>query len=188
MAAAGPMGTAPRFPVLVEASEIQAHVRRLAEQIRLDHPAGETLLIVAVLKGALVFLADLIRLLPIPVEIGLLRARSYAGARRSSPPQVLDDVADLDLRGRRVLLLDCVLDSGHTLSALRRMLLAREPASLKTCVLLSKRRRRAEPFVPDYLGLEIPDLFVVGYGLDHRGRWRHLPYIAELPAEMLEGQ
>ena len=147
----------------------------------LDHPDDEPLVVVAVMKGAVVFLADLVRNLRMPLEIELLQARSYDGKSRREV-ELLDDAAELDLRGRHVLLLDTVLDSGHTLSAVRSALLAGGPARLSTCVLLSKRRPRAVDIVPEYVGMEIPDVFVVGYGLDHDNRWRHLPYVAELGA------
>lgn len=175
------------FPTIVDEAEIRALVRELAAAIAGDHPRGETLIVVATMKGALVLAADLVRQLPMPVEIELLHARSYDGTRRQDDVEVLNDAGELDLSGRHVLLLDCVLDSGRTLAALQQAIAARNPASLKTCVLLRKDRRRAVPIEPDYVGRDIPDTFVVGYGLDCADRWRHLPYVAELPQELAPG-
>jgi hypoxanthine phosphoribosyltransferase len=175
----------PAFRRILGEDEIRARVAELAAAISRDHPDDEPLVVVAIMKGAVVFLADLVRHLHMPLEIELLKARSYDGERRREV-RILDDAAELDLHGRHVLLLDTVLDSGHTLSAVRNALLAAGPARLSTCVLLSKRRPRSVSIEPEYVGMEIPDVFVVGYGLDHNNRWRHLPYVAELtaPAEM----
>lgn len=191
MAQKGSHPRRPGFRTILSEAEVRSTVRELAAAITQDHPHGEPLVVVAVLKGALVFLADLIRHLLMPLEIELVNARSYQGSRRQPVVEILDDVAELRLSGRHVLLLDCVLDSGHTLAALREAISAQSPASLKTCVLLRKERPGAVlagkrdssvPIEPEYVGVEIPDLFVVGYGLDHGNLWRHLPYIAELPA------
>ncbi len=172
----------PPLRAVVSEDDIRARVASLAEAIARDHPDDEPLVVVAVMKGAVLFLADLVRRLSMPLEIELLRARSYDGVERREV-QLLGDAAELDLSGRNVLLLDTVLDSGHTLGAVRSALLAGGPARLSTCVLLSKRRPREVDVRPEYVGMEIPDVFVVGYGLDHGNRWRHLPYVAELPAE-----
>jgi hypoxanthine phosphoribosyltransferase len=169
---------------IVSEDDIRARVAELAAAIARDfaapdHPDDEPLVVVAVMKGAVLFLADLVRNLRMPLEIELLKARSYDGTERRQV-ELLDDAAELNLRGRNVLLLDTVLDSGHTLGAVRSALLARGPARLSTCVLLSKRRAREVDVRPEYVGMEVPDVFVVGYGLDHDNRWRHLPYVAEL--------
>jgi hypoxanthine phosphoribosyltransferase len=178
----------PNLPVLVGEAELGKRVAELAAAITRDHSGDELLVVVAIMKGALVFLADLVRHLAMPLEIELVNARSYVGADREPEVDVISDVAALPVAGRCVLLVDCVLDSGHTLTALRRQIAARSPASLKTCVLLSKDRPRDVAIEPDYTGLEIPDVFVVGYGLDYRNRWRHLPYVAELaPARTSRG-
>jgi hypoxanthine phosphoribosyltransferase len=174
----------PVFRTIVNEARIRSAVRRLAAAIERDYGPQEPLVVVAVLKGALVFLADLIRRLPMPVEVELVAARSYCGTRREARVELLDDVRRLDLRGKRVLLVDCVLDSGHTLRALQEAVEAEAPASLESCVLLRKARPGRPPVEPKYVGAEIPDVFVVGYGLDLGNRWRHLPYVAELPAEL----
>ena len=175
-------GSTPLNPLVAEA-EIRGLVRRLADDIARGHPAGVPLVVVGAMKGALLFMADLVRCLPMPIEIETLRACSYDGTERGEGVRILDDVDALELTGRHVLLVDTVLDSGHTLAALRDALTARGPASLRICVLLRKRREPAVPVRADYVGREIPDVFVVGYGLDHADGWRHLAYVAELPPE-----
>ncbi len=144
-------------------------------------------MIIAVLKAGVVFLADLIRHLTMPLEIELVNARSYSGTQRQEAVQILDDVSELGLAGRHVLLLDCVLDSGRTLAAVRRAVAQQAPASVKTCVLLRKQRPGAIEIEPEYVGTDIPDVFVVGYGLDCGNRWRHLPFVAELPEAAASG-
>jgi len=171
------------LPVVVSEAEVREMVARLSAEIARDHPDDEVLYVVAIMKGALMFLADLVRHLTMPIEIELVNARSYQGTQRQSEVEILDDVASLPIAGRHVLLLDCVLDSGETLAALRRQVSARAPASLKTCVLLSKARERTTDLRPEYVGRTIPDVFVVGYGLDCGNRWRHLPYVAQLPPD-----
>jgi hypoxanthine phosphoribosyltransferase len=175
----------PQFPCIASSEQLRRAVRSLAERIARDHHQEDPVLVLAVLKGAVVFLADLVRDLPIPLEIEFVSARSYRG-RAQEEIEIRDDLDALGLQGRDVLLLDCVLDSGRTLTALRREVAARHPATLKTCVLLSKRREREVPIEPEYVGLAIPDVFVVGYGLDHNNRWRHLPYVAEYDPELVQ--
>jgi hypoxanthine phosphoribosyltransferase len=169
-----------RPAALISEAEIAACVEELAAAVAREHPAGEPLVIVAVMKGALVFLADLVRHLPMPIQIELVRARSYRGSERSEV-ELLDEVSDLPLAGRHVLLLDCVLDSGRTLAAVRSLAERCRPASLRACVLLRKDVPREPPVRAEYVGMDIPDVFVVGYGLDHANRWRHLPYVAVVP-------
>jgi hypoxanthine phosphoribosyltransferase len=167
--------------VLISAQRIEETVRDLAARITDEHPVDEPLVIVAVMKGAVIFLADLVRQLAMPLQIELVAACSYEGTRRGDL-RMVDGVESLEVSGRHVLLLDCVLDTGRTLGALFDALQSRAPASLEVCVLLSKRRPREVPLTPRYVGICIPDVFVVGYGLDCGGLWRHLPYVAELPA------
>jgi len=180
MGGRGVPGRREKLRVLVSETDLARHVAELAAAVTRDFPAGEPLVVVSVMKGALVFLADLIRRLPMPIEVELVQARSYRGTERQNRVHVLDDLTALPVAGRHVLLLDCVLDSGHTLAALHGELAAMAPSSLRTCVLLRKTRTDAVGPRPDYVGLDIPDAFIVGYGLDHENRWRHLPYVAEL--------
>jgi hypoxanthine phosphoribosyltransferase len=174
------MGVAVTPPdVLITADRIQDRVDELARQIMRDYQ-GRKLTLVGVLTGSLLFLADLMRRLDLPLRIALIQASSYRGA--VTRPGALHVQSDLlpDLRGRHILILDDILDTGHTLAHLVRHLKALEPASLKVAVLLRKQDRQEEAIEPDYCGFEIPDAFVVGYGLDYNDEYRNLPYIGVL--------
>jgi hypoxanthine phosphoribosyltransferase len=166
--------------VLIPAERIQERVGQLAEQITADY-RGQAVTIVGVLTGCLLFLADLVRRLDQPLRIALVQASSYRGA--TTTPGVLHVQADLvpDVRGRHVLLLDDILDTGQTLHHLVGQVRGLGVASLRVAVLLRKQGRQRVPVEPDYCGFEIPDAFVVGYGLDFNDEYRHLPYIAVLP-------
>jgi len=181
------LGGPPGLPCLASERRLHRAVRRLAREISADHGESKPLVILGILKGVVIFLADLVRHLPMPLEIEFVKARSYSGTRQGNV-EILDDLDALDLAGKDVLLLDCVLDTGCTLARLREEVERRNPAGVKTCVLLSKRCTRLAPVNPEYVGLEIPDVFVVGYGLDHDNRWRHLPYIAEFKTEQQSGE
>jgi hypoxanthine phosphoribosyltransferase len=163
--------------VLIAADRIQARVAELARQVAADY--GERpLTIVGVLTGSLIFLADLMRHLELPVRIGLIQASSYRGT--ATTPGELRVGADLlpAVEGRHVLLLDDILDTGRTLNHLVRHFQSLEVASLRVAVLLRKIGRQQVPLNPDYVGFEIPDSFVVGYGLDYNDEYRHLPHVA----------
>jgi hypoxanthine phosphoribosyltransferase len=168
--------------VLLSAEQIQKRVDEMARQIAADY-REQPVTIVSVLTGSLIFLADLIRRLDLRLKIGLIRASSYRGAVTS--PGELQIGTDLlpDIRGRHVLLLDDILDSGQTLSRMVEQLKQREPQSVRVAVLVRKRGRQQVAFEPDYTGFEIPNAFVVGYGLDYNDEYRHLPYIAILDGE-----
>ncbi len=165
--------------VVVTREEIDRRVRELGQAIAAA--PTEELTIIAVLTGALIFLADLIRRIPLPLRIEVVSIRSYPGtATRSQGPQLLSDLP-LDLAGRDVLLLDDILDSGRTLDRLRGEIEALRPRSLRTCVLLRKDR----PDLPDrteadFVGFDVPDEFLVGYGLDYDNCYRNLPEICVL--------
>ncbi len=164
--------------VLFSEAQIKARVAELGAQISRDY-ADKDLLLVGILRGGFVFLSDLIRAMHIPCELDFMSVASYAtGARTSNhSPRILLDLRE-DIAGRHVLLVEDIVDSGYTFDHLIGMLAAREPASLKVCALLSKPARR-EVHVPiDYLGFEIPDHFVCGYGIDADEQFRYLPYIA----------
>ena len=170
-------------PVHVGRRDIAAAVRRVAEGVLDDlhrDAAGGELTVVAVLNGALVFSADLVRHLDLPLRIETVRARSYRGDA-TTPGDLrvrMDDVGAL--AGRHVLLVDDILDTGRTMERLRAEIRAQGPASVRIAVLLDKPDRRAVDVEADYVGFEIPDVFVVGYGLDHDERYRNLPDIHEL--------
>jgi hypoxanthine phosphoribosyltransferase len=167
--------------VLLSAEQIQTRVGELARQIAADYH-GQPLTIVGVLTGSLVFLADLVRRLDLPLRIGLIQASSYRGA--VTAPGELHVGPDLvpDVRGRHVLLLDDILDTGQTIGHLVRHLRDLGSLSVRVAVLLRKLGRQTVALEPDYSGFDIPDAFVVGYGLDYNDEYRNLPYIAVLPA------
>ena len=162
--------------VLIPADAIQQRVRSLAEEIRGDHPDGVHL--VCVLKGAFMFLADLARALEGDSTLDFMAVSSYGSSTKSSGQvQVLKDL-DAGIEGRDVVIVEDIVDTGLTLTYLQDILRARAPRSLKTACLLSKPSRRKVDVKVEYIGFEIEDKFVVGYGLDHAEKYRNLPYIA----------
>jgi hypoxanthine phosphoribosyltransferase len=168
--------------VLVPAEDLQRRVRELAEAISRDygtHPP-RSLLLVGVLKGAIFFLSDLMRHIDIPVEVDFMAVASYGSATDSSGVvRILKDL-DVVIEGRDVLIVEDIVDSGLTLQYLLRNLGSRNPASLEVCALLTKPERRKVELQARYVGFEIPDRFVVGYGLDYAERYRNLPFVAVL--------
>jgi hypoxanthine phosphoribosyltransferase len=171
--------------VLITETEIHERVCAMGRQIGRDF-AGQPLTIIGVLTGSLVFLADLTRQLAIPHRLGVLQASSYRGATTEPGPLHMNLELVPDLEGRHVLLLDDILDTGHTLATLVEEVKQLGPLSVRTAVLLRKRGRQSVPFEPDYCGFEIPDVFVVGYGLDFHDEFRHLPHLAGLDPEDIE--
>ena len=164
---------------LVLAEDLQARVRELAASISRDYQ-GRRLLLVCVLKGAVLFLSDLMRHIDIPVEVDFMAVASYGSATDSSGVvRILKDL-DTPLEGRDVLIVEDIVDSGLTLQYLLRNLGSRDPASLEVCSLLTKPSRRKVDLPVRYVGFEIPDRFVVGYGLDYAERYRNLSYVAAL--------
>jgi hypoxanthine phosphoribosyltransferase len=167
--------------VLVPADVLANRVRELAADISRDY-ADKDVVLVGVLKGAVFFVADLMRALDIQCEVDFMAVASYGSAMKSSG--VVRILKDLDalIRDRHVLIIEDIVDSGLTLQYLLRNLNAREPASLEVCALLIKPGRRKVDLKLRYVGFEIPDRFVIGYGLDHAQRYRNLPYVAALDA------
>jgi hypoxanthine phosphoribosyltransferase len=166
--------------VLIEASDIQQRVRALAHEIARDHPDGVHL--VGVLKGAFVFLSDLVRAMECEVTLDFIALSSYGtGTTSSGQVQLLKDL-ESPIEGRDVVIVEDIVDSGLTLAYLQDILRARAPRSLRTACLLNKPTRRATNIRVEYIGFTIDDLFVIGYGLDYGGRYRHLPHIATLAA------
>ncbi len=169
--------------ILVTEESIKERVTELGREI--DHYyEGKEILLITLLNGAIVFTADLIRNVRRPLLLDTLRARSYgAGTTSSGAPEITGDLR-LPVEGADVLLVDDILDTGNTLSRAVTELKERNPASLRTCVLLDKKERRQTPFEANWVGFEIPDHFVVGYGLDYAERYRHFPYVAVLNPEV----
>jgi hypoxanthine phosphoribosyltransferase len=166
--------------VLIPADQIRSRVIELAQQISSDYPAGEELHLVAVLKGAFVFLGDLMRAINRPLSIDFMAVSSYGkGTTSSGEVRVLKDV-DSRLEGRNIIIVEDIVDTGLTLAYLQEILHARGPKTLKTVCLLSKPSRRVVDVKVDYIGFTIEDRFVVGYGLDYAEQYRHLPYLAVL--------
>ncbi|MHB8243303.1 MAG: hypoxanthine phosphoribosyltransferase [Solirubrobacteraceae bacterium] len=165
--------------VLVSADDLQRRVVELGEQISRDY-ADRPLLLVGVLKGAVFFLSDLMRYIDIPVEVDFMAVASYGSATDSSGVvRILKDL-DASIEGRDVLIVEDIVDSGLTLQYLMRNLGSRNPRTLEVCALLTKPERRKVDLPTRYVGFEIPDRFVVGYGLDYAERYRNLPFVAVL--------
>jgi hypoxanthine phosphoribosyltransferase len=165
--------------VLVGPEDLARRVRELAAEVSRDY-AGKDLVLIGVLKGAVFFLADLMRALEISCEVDFMAVASYGSATKSSG--VVRILKDLDavIEGRDVLIVEDIVDSGLTLQYLLRNLQGRNPRSLEVCALLIKPERREVDLATRYVGFEIPDRFAVGYGLDHAERYRNLPYVAAL--------
>lgn len=172
--------------ILLTEKELSDKVNELGAKISEDYK-DKNLLLVSVLKGSVVFMADLMRAITIPCRIDFMSVSSYgSGAKTSGTVKIIKDL-DIDIRGFDLLIVEDILDSGKTLSYLKAFLLEREPCSFKICTLLDKPdRRQAMDIKPDYKGFVIPDEFVVGYGLDFDETYRNLPYLGALKPEIYE--
>lgn len=171
--------------VLVTKEQLEEINARLGAQITKDF-AGKNLLVVGILKGSLYFMADLTRYIDLPLKLDFLAVSSYGGGTRSSGSvKIIKDI-DIDLMGYDVLLVEDILDSGRTLDYVSRMLSARGANSISIVTLLDKPERRVVDLKPDYVGCDVPDEFVVGYGLDYDQEYRNLPYIGALKREFYE--
>ena len=171
------MSHGPAPSVLFTPDRIRERVRQLGAEICAGYPDGCEVHLVSVLKGGVVFLADLMRVLARPATVDFVRLASYgSGMRASSPPRLVKDLDD-DVAGRDVLIVEDIVDTGRTLALLIDTVRARGPRSLRTVTLLDKPSRRRVEVDVEHVGFTIPDRFVVGYGLDHAERYRHLPYI-----------
>jgi hypoxanthine phosphoribosyltransferase len=170
--------------ILIDEDRLRSRIAELGEEISADY-AGRDLLLIGVLKGAVFFMADLMRQLTVPCEIDFMAISSYGASTDSSGVvRILKDL-DINIEVRHVLVVEDIIDSGLTLSYLMRNLEAREPASLEVCALLTKPDRREIDVPVRYVGFEIPNEFVVGYGLDFGERYRNLPYVAVLQSDLL---
>jgi hypoxanthine phosphoribosyltransferase len=171
--------------VLFDEPAIHRRLDDMAAQISNDYRDRE-LTVIAVLHGSLMFVADLLRRIPLPLTLDCLSVASYHEKAQSSDEVVFKQITLPNVGGRDILVLDDILDSGFTLAAVRETLETASPHSIRICVLLSKKKQRAREVEADYVGFEIEDEFVVGYGLDFRERYRNLPYIGVLRRELLE--
>ena len=172
--------------ILISEAELDATVTRLAAQIDADYKGSDKkLVLLCILKGSIVFMGDLMKKLTVPVEIDCMKVSSYgSGTTSSGSVKIHLDVTRPDLSDCDFLIIEDIIDSGFTLSYLTDYLKLRGARSVKTCALLDKPARRKVQFTPDYVGLEIPDEFVVGYGLDYDERFRALPYVGVLKPEI----
>jgi hypoxanthine phosphoribosyltransferase len=175
----------PRFleEILIPADRLQARIAELGALVSADY-AGQDLLLLAVLKGSVLFLSDLMRHIETPHSIDFMAISSYgSGFESSGVVRILKDL-DTSIEGRHVLIVEDIIDTGHTLSYLARILAARQPKSLEICTLLNKPSRRQVDVPVKYIGFDIPDKFVLGYGLDYDEKYRNLPYVAVLAAHL----
>ncbi len=172
--------------ILFTEEQLHEIVARIGAQINRDY-AGKNLLMVSVLKGSLIFMADLMRQITIHCAIDFLAVSSYGnGTTSSGEVRILKDL-DQSLAGKDILVVEDILDSGNTLSFLLKNLSARNPASIRLCTLLDKPERRKADITADYVGARVEDRFIVGYGLDYAERYRNLPYIGVLKPEIYQG-
>ena len=168
--------------VLITQSQIARRVKELSAELERDY-AGRELVVVSLLNGTVMFLADLIRHLSLPLRLDFIGVSSY-GAGTTSGDLVFTKELRLDVKGRDVLLVDDILDTGRTMKRVLGKLSQLKPRRIRTCVLLDKPARRVEKVRADYIGFQIPDLFVIGYGLDYAERYRNLPFVGVLKPEM----
>ena len=169
--------------ILLPEKDLQKAVKKLGKQISADYE-GKNLMLVAVLKGSVIFMADLMRAITIPVSIDFMSVSSYgAGVKSSGVVKIIKDL-DHDLTGYDVLIVEDILDSGLTLSYLTNVLRQRNVSSIKICTLLDKPERRKVDIKPDYACFVVPDKFVVGYGLDYDQKYRNLPYVGDVKPEV----
>jgi len=193
-----PLGATPaswsEAEVLIPAGEIARRIGELGEQIASDLraeleregagvDAPERIVLLPVLDGAVIFLADLIRRMPMTMRMEMVSVSSYRGATTESKGARLRSALPDDLGGKHVVIVDDIYDTGQTLSLLQQLIAEQSPASLRTCVLLDKQAKRTQQATIDYVGFEIPDEFVVGYGLDYDGLYRNLPDVRILPED-----
>ncbi len=172
-------------PTLLSEPQIQTRVDELAADINRSYAETEMLVLIGVLKGSFIFLSDLARRLTVPHRVEFIAVSSYGEkeSEHADPVRLIMDVRH-GIDGQDVLLVEDIIDTGHTLAYLKRLFAAHEPRSLRTCTLLHKPDRTEQDVDIDFLGFTIPDVWVVGYGLDYAERHRTLPYIGELPLSM----
>ena len=172
--------------VLFDGPAIHKRIDEMAAQITADYSDRE-LTVIAILTGSLMFMSDLLRRIPLPLKLDCLSVVSYHGKTQPSGEVIFKQLAVPDIADQHVLILDDILDTGHTLAAVRKKLDMAKPRSIRVCVLLSKKKRRAQNVDADYIGFEIDDEFIVGYGLDFNERYRNLPCIGVLKPKFYGG-
>ncbi len=168
---------------IIEEKDIKQKVKEIAQRISDDYKNSENLVLVGVLKGAFIFLADLVRELKVPCEIDFIKVSSYGQTTESSGIVRIELDIKIDISGKDVIIVEDILDTGLTLKYIKELFLSRNPKSLKIAVLLDKYERRKVDIEVDYLGFKVPDKFLVGYGLDFAEKYRYLPYVMELPED-----
>ena len=172
--------------ILFSEDQLKARVREIAQEIQRDY-AGKEIMLISVLRGSFIFMADLCRALDLPCTLDFMSVSSYGkGTTSSGQVQITKDLSE-DISGRHIIVVEDILDSGNTLSYLLKILQHRHPASVRLCTLLDKPERRVKPVGVHYCGFTIPDAFVVGYGLDYAEKYRNLPYIGILKPEVYGG-
>lgn len=172
--------------ILISEQEIRDICKRLGEEISRDYE-GKKLLLVSVLKGAVVFMADIMRNITCDCEIDFMAVSSYSGSKTTGVVKFKKDM-DVDPDGRDILIVEDILDSGVTLSYLKQVLLQRNAASIKVCAFLDKPANRRADIEADYVGKVVPDEFIIGYGLDYNEKYRNLPYVGILKREVYVGE
>ncbi|MGB9813951.1 MAG: hypoxanthine phosphoribosyltransferase [Thermovenabulum sp.] len=174
--------------ILISEEEIKAKLKELGKRITEDYKGVDNILLVGVLKGAVLFIADLVRHIDLPLEIDFMAVSSYGASTESSGVvRILKDL-EQNIQGKNILIVEDIIDSGLTLSYLYNLLKSRKPADIKICTLLDKPSRRKIDIKVDYVGFEIPDYFVVGYGLDYNEKYRNLPFIGVLKPEAINAK
>ena len=171
--------------IMFTKEQLEGRIGELAAQLDKEY-AGKNPLMVGILKGSVMFYADLLRAMTIPVEMDFIAISSYGSGSKSSGEVKLIKDLDRKIEGRHVIIVEDIIDSGYTLSYLKRMLYSRKPESVKICALLDKYSRRVVPIEADYKGIDCEDEFVVGFGLDYAERYRNLPYIGILKRSVYE--
>lgn len=165
--------------VLIEEKQLIAKIQEIAEQINRDYE-GKEIILLCILKGSVYFTCELSKYIKIPVKLGFMSVSSYGDGLTSSGAVTINDDADLDVKGKHVIVVEDIVDTGRTLAFLLHMLAKRKPQSLKLCTLLDKPASRVTDISVDYMGFEVPDKFVVGFGMDYAQKYRNLPYIGEM--------
>ena len=172
------LSTGEKIDILISEAEITARINELAHQITQDYADTKQLVVVGLLRGSFIFIADLVRHLDVPVEVDFMTVSSYGNAMESSRQVRIIQDLETAIKDRDVLIVEDIIDTGHTLSQVIKILATRQPKSLRICTLLNKPSRREVEVDIDWVGFEIPDEFVIGYGIDYAQQGRNPPHIA----------